>query len=229
MVGSHDSEGEITAVISVELTRPRRLRGSRFPNWLFCCASQTGWFPVNYVAISNRARPAMSTRPVSTPATVQGLPSSRAPATSSQAARPDDFWQKPFSGGTGAGAGAGAGAVVGNGRGAPAAPTSALPSAVGHGGPGGGGGAGGERIEMAKALFDYVAQVRAFAFCQLNVPRSGFRACLASAILLLGLQRELPRGALRRDARNELQLKNKTRHDFPGNIAGRVFRFLERT
>lgn len=127
--------------------------------------SQTGWFPVNYVAISNRARPAMSTRPVSTPATVQGLPSSRAPATASNAARPDNFWQKPFSGGTGAGAGAGAG--VGNGRGAPAAPTSALPPAVRHGGPGGGAGGGGERIEMAKALFDYVAQVRTCIFCLL--------------------------------------------------------------
>ena len=94
-------------------------------------------------------------RPVSTPATVQGLPSSRARSTASQAARPDTVWLKPFAGG--AGAGAGAGGVAGNGRGAPSPPTSVLPPAVGPGGRGSGGGGG--RIEMVKALFDYVAQV----------------------------------------------------------------------
>ena len=130
----------------------------------------------------------MSTRPVSTPATVQGLPSSRAPATASQAARPDNFWQKPFSGGTGTGAGAGAGAGVGSGKGAPATPTTALPPAVGHGGPRGGGRGGGGRIEMVKALFDYVAQVCTCIFLSTDVPRSRFRACLGSAVLLLGLE-----------------------------------------
>lgn len=62
-----------------------------------------------------------------------------------------------------------------------------------------------------------------------SVPSSGFRACLASAVLLLGLERELPRGESRRDAYNELQIKiNRVMivlDLFPGNIAGRVFRF----
>ncbi|CAM9661597.1 unnamed protein product, partial [Scytosiphon promiscuus] len=83
---------------------------------------RTGWLPVNYVAISNRARPAAAPPPVpsatttpvpsvqTTQATVEGLPSSNVPASTSKAARPNDFWQQPFGA-----AGGGGGASVGGG------------------------------------------------------------------------------------------------------------------
>lgn len=149
---------------------------------------QTGWFPVNYVAISNRARPAAATPPsvpttstaggaapaaaaaaTAAPATVQGLPASNVPASTSKAARPDNFWQQPFSAG-GSGGGAGGGGGRSNSR---SSLPSALPPGVSGGGRGGGGGASGG-VEMVKALFDYVAQVR----------RDQFNRVLRSAVIV---------------------------------------------
>lgn len=84
------------------------------------------------------------------PVTVQGLPASNVPASTSTAARPDNFWQQPFAGGGAGGGGRGGGL------------RTSLPSGGGGaGGRGVGGGAGGG-VEVVKALFDYVAQVRLF-------------------------------------------------------------------
>lgn len=119
--------------------------------------TQTGWFPVNYVAISNRARPAVVPPPAPIQASVQGLPASRARASISQPARPDSFWQQPMAGGSSGGS-IGGGTRASSRASLPTAVPPATVAGIGAHGSGGGGSSGG--AEMVKALFDYVAQVR---------------------------------------------------------------------
>lgn len=105
---------------------------------------------------------ATTTAPAPSQVTVQGLPTSNVPVSTSKAARPNDFWQQPFAGG-GAGGSAGRGGNGGWRGGARTSMPSAAPLGVGGGGGGDRGGAGGGASgggEMVKALFQYVAQVR---------------------------------------------------------------------
>lgn len=117
-----------------------------------CPSFQTGWFPVNYVAISTRARPSVAPPPVPTPATSAAprgtTPTSTLPANASQGLRMVSL------GRGGAGSGVASRSSL---------PTS-IPPVIGSRGAGGagvgvaGGGSNGG-LETVRAKFDYVAQV----------------------------------------------------------------------